>query len=138
MPTPMLLSGTSASRRRRMTPWHLPTLRALTPARMKRKLKQPTLMLWNRPLSRAEVMAPSHLLGPALLKPTSPPPLLLQPAALPLTLLLDFAASKNFKFHQIPRMPGAVVRYTFYFPLVCYLNKFYLGLLVINAGSYFG
>jgi hypothetical protein len=30
---------------------------------------------------------------------------------------------KNFKFYQIPGMPGAVVRYTL-FPSVCYLNKF--------------
>jgi hypothetical protein len=36
---------------------------------------------------------------------------------------------KHFKFHQIPGMPGAVVRYTS-FALVCYLNKFYFGLLV--------
>jgi hypothetical protein len=48
------------------------TLRALTPAKTKRKLRRPALMLRNRDLSRAEVMAPFHLLGPALLKPTSP------------------------------------------------------------------
>jgi hypothetical protein len=48
------------------------TLRAPTPAKTKRKLKKPTLTLRNRDLSRAEVMAPFHLLGSALLKPTSP------------------------------------------------------------------
>jgi hypothetical protein len=31
---------------------------------------------------------------------------------------------KNFKLYQIPGMPGAIVRYTFNFPSVCYLNKF--------------
>jgi hypothetical protein len=61
---------------------------------MKRKLKKPILMLRNRHLSRAEVMAPFHLLDPALLKPTSPPLQLLQPAALLLPLLLKFAAQK--------------------------------------------
>jgi hypothetical protein len=92
---------------------------------MKKKLKRPALTFWNRDLSRAEVMAPFHLLGPALLKPTSPLLQLHQPAALLLPLLLDFAAPKNFKFYQIPRMPGAIVRYTFNFSLVCYLNKFF-------------
>jgi hypothetical protein len=80
---------------------------------MKKKLKKPTLTLRNRDLSRAEVMAPFHLLGPALLKPTSPLLQLLQPAALLLPLLLDFAVSKTFKVYQIPGMPGAIVRYTF-------------------------
>jgi hypothetical protein len=79
-------------------------------------------------------MAPSHLLGPALLKPTLLLLLLHQLAALLLPLPLELC-SKNFKFYQIPGMPGAVVIYTFKFPLVCYLIKFYLGLLVINAGS---
>jgi hypothetical protein len=59
---------------------------------MKMKPKRPTLMLRNRHLPRAEVMAPFHLLGPALLKPTSPPLLLHQPAPLLLPLFLDFAA----------------------------------------------
>jgi hypothetical protein len=82
---------------------------------MKRKPKKQTLTLRNRDLSWAEVMVPFHLLGPALLKPTSPLLQLLQPAALLLPLLLDFAAPKNFKFYQIPGMPGAIVRYTFNF-----------------------
>jgi hypothetical protein len=43
----------------------------------------------NRDLSRAEVMAPFHLLGPALPKPTSPLLQLHQPAALLLPLLLE-------------------------------------------------
>jgi hypothetical protein len=76
------------------TPGHLPTLRAPTPARMRMKLKKPTLMPRNRDLSRAEVMAPFHLLGPALLRPTYPLLQLHQPAALLLRLLLDFAAQK--------------------------------------------
>jgi hypothetical protein len=91
---------------------------------MKKKLKRPTPMPRNRDLSRAEVMAPFHLLDPALLRPTSPLLQLHQPAALLLPLLLDFAMLKNFKLYQIPGMPGAIVRYTFNFPLVCYLNKF--------------
>jgi hypothetical protein len=80
---------------------------------MKKKLKRPTLTPQNRDLPQAEVMAPFHLPGPALLKPTFPLLLLHQPAALPLPLLLDFATPKNFKLYQIPRMPGAIVRYTF-------------------------
>jgi hypothetical protein len=72
-------------------------------------------------------MAPSLLLDPALPKLMSPLPQLLLPTALPLPLPLSFA-KKHFKFYQIPGMPGAVVRYTL-FPLVCYLNKFYFGLL---------
>jgi hypothetical protein len=59
---------------------------------MKRKLKRPALMPRNRGLPRAEVMAQFHLLGPALLKLISPPPLLHQPAPLLLPLFLDFAA----------------------------------------------
>jgi hypothetical protein len=65
---------------------------------MKRKLKRLTLTFWNRGLSRAEVMAPFHLLDPALLKPTSPLLQLHQPAALLLPLLLNFAASKTLSF----------------------------------------
>jgi hypothetical protein len=44
-------------------------------------------------------------------------------SALPLKLAL-----KTLKFYQIPGMSGAVVTYT-QFALVCYLNKFYFGLL---------
>jgi hypothetical protein len=91
---------------------------------MKKKLKRLTPMPQNRDLSQAEVMAPSHLLDPALLRPTSPLLLLHQPVALLLPLLPDFVMPKNFKLYQIPGMPGAIVRYTFNFPLVCYLNKF--------------
>jgi hypothetical protein len=101
------------SRRRRTTPGHLPTLRAPTPAKTKKKLKRPTLTPWNRDLLRAEVMAPFHLLGPALLRLTYPPRQLHRPAALPPPLLLNFAAPKTFKLYQIPGMPGAVVRYMF-------------------------
>jgi hypothetical protein len=90
MPTPTPLSGTSASRRRRRTtPRLLPTLRALTPAKMKKKLKRPTPTSRNRDLPRAEVMAPFHLLGLALLKPISLLLQLHQPAALLLPLLLE-------------------------------------------------
>jgi hypothetical protein len=69
-------------------------LRVPTPAKMKGKPKRPTLMLRNRRLSRAEVMAPFHLLDPALLKPTFPLLQRHQPAALLLPLLLDFVAQK--------------------------------------------
>jgi hypothetical protein len=62
------------------------------------KLSKPTLMPRNRDLSRAEVMAPFHLLGPALLKPTSPPLQLLQPAALLLPRSLTLP-HKNFKLY---------------------------------------
>jgi hypothetical protein len=81
----------------------------------------------NRDLPWLEVMAPPLLLDPALLKPMSPLPQLHLPAALlsPLPLKL---CKKHFKFYQIPGMLGAVVRYTL-FPLVCYPNKFYFGLL---------
>jgi hypothetical protein len=72
-----------------MTSRLLPLLRAPTPAKMKKKLKRPTPMPRNRDLSRAEVMAPFHLLDPALLKPTSPLLLLHQPAALLLPQLLE-------------------------------------------------
>jgi hypothetical protein len=77
-------------------------LRALIPAKTKRKLKKPTLMLRNRHLSQAEVMAPFHLLGPALLKPTLLLLQLPQPAALLLRLLLDFAAQKTLSFIRSP------------------------------------
>jgi hypothetical protein len=77
-------------------------LRAPIPAKMKRKLKRPTLMLRNRHLSRAEVMAPFHLLGPALLKPTLLLLQLHQPAALLLPLVLDFASPKTLRFIRSP------------------------------------
>jgi hypothetical protein len=101
----------------------LKTLRALTPARMKKKLEMPTLKLWSRVLPQSEVMAPFLLLDPALLKLISLLPQLHLPAALPPLLPLKLCSTENFKFYQIPGMPGAVVRYTL-FPLVCYLNKF--------------
>jgi hypothetical protein len=78
------------------------TLRALTPAKTKRKLKKPAPTLRNKDLSRAEVMAPFHLLGPALLRPTSPLLQLHQPADLLLPLLLDFAAPKTLSFIRSP------------------------------------
>jgi hypothetical protein len=113
MPTLMLLFRTSVSQRiRRTMPRMLLMLRAPTLAKMKRKLKKLTLMPQNRDLSRAEVMAPFLLLGPALLKPTSPLPQLHLPAALPPLLPLELCI-KNFKLYQIPGMPGAVIRYTF-------------------------
>jgi hypothetical protein len=59
-------------------------------------------MFWNRDLPRAEVMAPFHLLGPALLKPTSPLLQLHQPVALLLPLLLNFAAQKTLSFIRSP------------------------------------
>jgi hypothetical protein len=61
---------------------------------MKKKFKKPTPKFQNRDLSRPEVMAPSHLLGPALLKPTSPLLQLHQPAALLLPLLLELCIKK--------------------------------------------
>jgi hypothetical protein len=48
------------------------TLKALTPARMKKKLRTPVLKLRCRDLHRPEVMPPSLLLDPALQKPMSP------------------------------------------------------------------
>jgi hypothetical protein len=69
-------------------------LRAPTPAKMRTRLKKPTLRLRNRRLSRAEVMLPFHLLDLALPKPTLPLLQLHQPAALLLPLLPDFAAQK--------------------------------------------
>jgi hypothetical protein len=40
----------------------------------------------------------------------------------------SLTALQTLKFYQIPGMSGAVVRYTQFAP-VCYLNKFYFGLL---------
>jgi hypothetical protein len=68
-------------------------------------------------------MAPFHLLGPALLKPTSPLLQLHQPAALLLPLPLNFAVPKKFKLYQIPGMPGADVIYTL-FPLSLLAEQF--------------
>jgi hypothetical protein len=86
----------------------------------------PALKLQSRDLRQTEVMVPSLLLDSALQKPMSPLPQLHLPAVPPLPLRL--CNHKHFKFHQIPGMPGAVVIYTS-FALVCYLNKFYFGLL---------
>jgi hypothetical protein len=87
-----------------------------------------TLKLRHSDLRRLEVMHLSHLLDLTLLMPTFPLLLLhlpvVQPPPLPLRL-----CKKTLKFYQIPGMLGAVVRYTL-FALVCYLNKFYFGLLV--------
>jgi hypothetical protein len=69
---------------------------------MKKKLKRPTPTFRNRDLSRPAVMAPFHLLGPALLKPTSLLLQLHQPAALLLPLLLNFAVSKTLSFIRSP------------------------------------
>jgi hypothetical protein len=98
-------------------------LRAQTPARMKKKLKTPTLKLRSKVLPRPEVVAPFLLLDPGLLKLISLLLWLHLSAALLPLLPLKLCSTKNFKFYQIPGMPGAVVRYTL-FPLVCYLNKF--------------
>jgi hypothetical protein len=69
---------------------------------MKKKLKKPTPKFRNRDLSWPEVMAPFHLLGSALLKPTSPLLQLCQPAALLPLQPLDFAASKALSFIRSP------------------------------------
>jgi hypothetical protein len=90
----------------------LKMLRALTLAKMKKKLKMPTPKLRSRVLPRPEAMALFLLLDPALLKPTILLLQLHQPAALLSLLPLKLCITKNFKFYQIPDMPGAVVRYT--------------------------
>jgi hypothetical protein len=108
----------------------LKMLKDLTPARMRKKLKMqvmPVLKLQHSDLCRLEVMLLSLLLDPALQMPMSLLPLLHLPTAQPPPLLLRLC-KKTLKYHQIPGMPGAVVRYTL-FALVCYLNKFYFGLL---------
>jgi hypothetical protein len=72
MPTLRSSSGTSASQRRRMM---LMTLKDLTPARMRRKLKMlamPALKLRPSDLHRLEVMLPFLLLDPALQMPMFP------------------------------------------------------------------
>jgi hypothetical protein len=86
----------------------------------------PALKLWSRDPRWPEVMLPSLLLDPELQRPMSPLPQL-HPSAVP-PLPFRLCNHKHFKFHQIPDMPGAVVRYTS-FALVCYLNKFYFSLL---------
>jgi hypothetical protein len=91
----------------------LRTLRAQTLAKMKKKLKTPTLKLRSRVLPRPEVIALFPLLDPALLRPTFPLLQLHLPVALPPLLALELCSIKNFKFYQIPGMSGAVVRYTF-------------------------
>jgi hypothetical protein len=52
----------------------------------------------NRDLSRAEVMAPFHLLDPALLMPTFLLLQLHQPAALHLPLLLELCTKNTLSF----------------------------------------
>jgi hypothetical protein len=104
-------------------------LKALTSARMRRKLRMPAMLvlrLQSRDLRQLEVMLPSLLLDPTLQRPMSPLPQLHLLAVPPLSLRL--CNHKHFKFHQILGMPGTVVRYTL-FALVWYLNKFYFGLL---------
>jgi hypothetical protein len=73
----------------------LRTLRAQTPAKMKKKLKTPTLKLRSRVLPRPEVMVLFLLLDPALLKPTSLLPQLHLPAALPPLLPLELCSTKK-------------------------------------------
>jgi hypothetical protein len=77
----------------------LPTLRAPTPAKTKKKLKKSTLKFRNRDLSRLEVMAPFPLLDPALLKPTFQLLQLHQPAALLPLRPLELCSIKNFKLY---------------------------------------
>jgi hypothetical protein len=77
----------------------LRTLRAHTPAKMKKKLKMPTLKLWNKVLPRPEVMALFPLLDPALLRPKFLLPQLHLPAALPPPLPLELCSIKNFKLY---------------------------------------
>jgi hypothetical protein len=94
--------GTSASRRRRTM---LGTLKALTPARMKRKLRtlaMPAPKFRTRDLPRPEAMAPSPLLDPALLKPMSPLPQLHLPAALLPPLPLKLCIKNILSFIRSP------------------------------------
>jgi hypothetical protein len=77
----------------------LQMLRALTPARTKKRLKMPTLKLQSRVLPRPEVMAPFLLLDPALLKPTSPLLQLHLPAALLPLVPLELCSIKNFTLY---------------------------------------
>jgi hypothetical protein len=77
----------------------LPTLRAPIPAKTKKKLKKPTLKFQNRDLSGPEVMAPFHLLDPALLKPTFQLLQLPQPAALLPLRPLELCSINNFKLY---------------------------------------
>jgi hypothetical protein len=69
----------------------LKMLKALTPARMRRKLKMlamPALKLQTKDLRRPEVMLSFLLLDPALQRPISPLLLLHLPAVPPLPLRL--------------------------------------------------
>jgi hypothetical protein len=77
----------------------LPTLRAPTPTKTKKKLKKPTLKFWNRDRSQPEVMVPFHLLDPAPLKPTFQLLQLHQPAALLPLRPLELCSIKNFKLY---------------------------------------
>jgi hypothetical protein len=96
MPTLRYSSGISASRRKRMM---LRTLKAQTPAKMKKKLKTSTLKLRSRVLPQPEVMAPFLLLDPVLLKLISLLPQLHLPTALLLLLSLKLCSTENFKFY---------------------------------------
>jgi hypothetical protein len=105
MPTLRPSSRTSASQRRRAM---LRTLRALTPARMKRKQRMLAMLavkLRNRDLPRPKVMPPSLLLDPALPKTMSPLPQLHLPAALPSPLPLKFCL-KTLQVISDPRYAG--------------------------------
>jgi hypothetical protein len=87
--------------------------KALNPARMKKRLKMkimPKLRLRNNNLLQPVVEHLFLMLDPTLLRPTYRLPLLHLPKAL-LPPLLPKCLEK-LKFDQIPRMPGAVVRYT--------------------------
>jgi hypothetical protein len=77
----------------------LRTLRAQTPAKMRKKLKTPTLKLQSKDLPRPEVMALFPLLDPALLRPTFLLPQLHLPAALPPLLPLELCSIKNIKIY---------------------------------------
>jgi hypothetical protein len=77
----------------------LQTLRALTPARMKKKLKMPILKLRSRALPWPEAMAQFLLLDLALLKLTSPLLQLHLPAPLLPLLPLELCSIKNFKLY---------------------------------------
>jgi hypothetical protein len=57
----------------------------------------------NRDLPRAEVMAPSHLLDPALLMSTFLLLQLHQPAALHLPLLLELCTKNTLSFIRSPK-----------------------------------
>jgi hypothetical protein len=80
-------------------------LKALTPAKMKRKhrmLAMPVPKLQNRDLSWPEVMAPSLLMDLALPKPMSPLPQLHLPAALLPPLPLKLCSKNTLSFMRSP------------------------------------